>query len=88
MCILRSTVNAFAMHLLNVYVHVYMPFQALNAYLVVKLHEAMFEMKTQLKMMEAQVASIAKQKESLERTLQAKTKYIRVSVSTLYANIV
>lgn len=43
-----------------------------------KLSEAMFDMKAQLQMMEAQVASIAKQKESLERTLQAKAQYIRV----------
>ena len=50
----------------------------LDNYLIVKLHEAMFDMKEQLQIMEAQVASIAKQKESLERTLQAKTQYIRV----------
>ena len=50
----------------------------LDNYLVVKLHEAMLDMKAQLQMMEAQVVSIARQKESLERTLQAKTQYIRV----------
>ena len=59
------------------------PTQVLDNYLVVKLHEAMFDMKAQLQLMEAQVASIAKQKESLERTLQAKTQYIRVR-ATLY----
>lgn len=45
-----------------------------------KLHEAMFDMKEQLQLMESQLASIAKQKQSLERTLEAKTKYIRVSL--------
>ena len=50
----------------------------LDAYLVVKLHEAMFDMKEQLRMMEVQVAAIAKQKENLERMLQSKTQYIRV----------
>lgn len=52
--------------------------QVLDAYLVVKLHEAMFDMKEQLRMMEVQVAAIAKQKENLERMLQSKTQYIRV----------
>lgn len=59
--------------------------QVLDAYMVVKLHEAMLDMKEQLQMMEAQVATIAKQKESLERTLQTKTQYIRVSSFVIYA---
>ena len=46
---------------------------------MVKLHEAMFDMKEQLQMMEARVTNIAREKERLERTLQAKTQYIRVS---------
>ncbi|CAI8013581.1 hypothetical protein GBAR_LOCUS8593, partial [Geodia barretti] len=54
----------------------------LDTYLVVKLSEAMFDMKEQLQMMEAQVASITKQKESLERTLQAKTQYVRDMTTT------
>ena len=53
--------------------------QVLDAYLVVKLHEAMFDMKEQLQVMEARVTNIAREKERLERTLQAKTQYIRVS---------
>ena len=52
--------------------------QVLDAYLVVKLHEAMFDMKEQLQKMEAQVLSVTKQKESLERMLESKAKYIRV----------
>ena len=56
----------------------------LDNYLVVKLSEAMFDMKAQLQMMEAQVASIAKQKDSLERTLQAKTQYIRVRAKMVH----
>lgn len=71
MCILDSVCITNCYWILSV--------QVLDAYLVVKLHEAMFDMKEQLQRMEAQVAAIAKQKENLERTLQAKTQYIRVS---------
>ena len=58
--------------------------QVLDAYLVVKLHEAMFSMKAELQVMETQVANISKQKESLEKTLQAKTNYIRVSAANVF----
>ena len=60
--------------------------QVLDTYLVVKLSEAMFDMKEQLQMMEAQVASITKQKESLERTLQAKTQYVRVRAKYVHTS--
>ena len=55
--------------------------QALDAYLVVKLHEAMLDMKEQLQMMEAQVATITKQKQSLEKVIEFKARYIKVSQS-------